>query len=238
MKAQTVDAPARSATPDRTIDAPELRSGVTGAEAGRVTPEMARRILYALMVPAIIMPIAGSMVRVALPIIRDDFGISADMTAWVAVSFTLPFMVLMPLYGRLSDAVGRRRLLLLGIGIFCIGTVMTIVSRDLGLLMAGRAVQGIGASGLMPLGMAFISAIFAADQRGKALGTWSQVGPIAGFVGPLVAGVIITAWGWRASFVVPLLVGVAAFLVVYYVIPSGLSNIAAGLSCDILTGWA
>ena len=94
--------------------------------------------------------------------------------------------------------------------------------------MAGRAVQGIGASGLMPLGMAFISAIFAADQRGKALGTWSQVGPIAGFVGPLLAGVIITAWGWRASFVVPLLVGLAGFLVVYYVIPSGLSNIEPG----------
>ena len=195
------------------------------AETARVSPALARRILYSLMLPSMIMPVAGSMTRVALPIIRDDFQISAEMTAWVAVVFTLPFMVLMPLYGRLSDGAGKRRLLLLGILIFSIGTIMTIASTNLGWLMAGRAVQGIGASGLMPLGMAFISGIFATDQRGKALGTWSQVGPIAGFVAPLVAGVVIVGWGWRAALVPPLLVGIVAFAVVYYTIPSGLSKI-------------
>ena len=231
MKAQTAKTPAhgahRSAT-EASKDQPSVKNDAAGADTARVSPQMARRILYSLMVPAIIMPVAGSMTRVALPIIRDDFQISADMTAWVAAAFTLPFMVLMPLYGRLSDAVGRRRLLLLGIMIFSVGTAMTFLSTNLGWLMAGRAVQGIGASGLMPLGMAFISAIFAPSQRGKAMGTWSQVGPIAGFVGPLVAGVIIVAWGWRAAFLPPLLVGIVAFLVVYLFIPSGLSNIEPG----------
>lgn len=205
------------------------QTGVTGVEAGRVSPQMARRILYSLMLPAMIMPVSGSMARVALPIIRDDFGIPADMTAWVAAAFMLPFMVLMPLYGRLSDVVGRRRLLLLGIAVFTIGTVITLMSTNLGWLLAGRAVQGIGGSGLMPLGMAFISAIFSTDSRGKALGTWSQVGPSAGFIGPLIAGVIIGIWGWRAAFFPPLLVGIAALLVVYYLIPSGLSTIEPGI---------
>ena len=199
-----------------------------GDETARVSPSLARRILYSLMLPSAIMPVAGSMTRVALPIIRDELLLSAEMTAWLAVIFTLPFMVLMPLYGRLSDGVGKRRLLLLGLLIFSVGTVITIVSPSLGWLMAGRAVQGIGASGLMPLGMAFISGIFATDQRGKALGTWSQVGPITGFVAPLVAGVVIVSWGWRAAFVPPLLVRIVAVGVVYYFIPAGLSTIEPG----------
>ena len=203
---------------------------VTGedVEQGHVSRKMAQRMLYALMFPAVIMPITGSITRVALPIIRNDFMITADMTSWVAAAFTLPFMILMPVYGRLSDAVGRRRLLLLGIAIFLVGTAMVMVSKNLGMLMAGRAIQGVGASGLMPLGMAFITAIFTGSHRGRALGTWSQVGPLAGFFAPLLAGVMIAGWGWHMSFVAPLIVGALAFAVVYFVIPSGLSTIQPG----------
>lgn len=230
-KAQTGKTMVRSGNArDSSVSAvrPRTKTRANDVETSRVSPSVANRILHALMVPAMIMPVAGAMVRVALPIIRNDFQISADTTAWVAAAFTLPFMVLMPLYGRLSDVVGKRRLLLLGIVIVCVGTVMTIFSQGLGLLIAGRAVQGIGASGLMPLGMAFISAIFAADKRGRALGTWSQVGPIAGFVSPLAAGVVISLWGWRASFIIPLVVATIAFAVVHHFIPSGLSTIEPG----------
>lgn len=231
MKSETAKLSASGASRQHQPDAvggQRVKADAGGDETAHVSPALARRILYSLMMPSIIMPVTSSMTNVALPIIRNDFQISADMTAWVAAVFTLPFMVLMPLYGRLSDVVGRRRLLLLGILIFTIGTAMTILSADLGWLMAGRAIQGIGTSGLMPLGMAFISTIFPVGERGKALGTWSQVGPSAAFMGPLVAGVVITAWGWRAAFVPPLIVGLAALVVVYIFIPSGLSNIEPG----------
>ena len=193
--------------------------------AATVSPEAAKRILVSLMFPSMLMPLISSMSRVALPIIRDDFQIQADMTAWVAAIFTLPFMVLMPVYGRLSDGLGKRRLILAGIIIFSIGTAITLLAADLAWLMAGRAIQGIGVSGMMPLGMAFISSIFRAEERGKALGTWSTVGPTVAFIGPLAAGFLIAGWGWRAAFIPPLLVGVIAFLVVKKRVPSGLSQI-------------
>ena len=100
------------------------------------------------------------MSRVALPVIRDHFRLQADMTAWVATAFMLPFMILMPVYGGLSDCLGKRRLILAGIFIFSIGTAMATLAPDLSWLMAGRAIQGIGVGGIMPLGMALISTIF------------------------------------------------------------------------------
>lgn len=193
-----------------------------------ISAEAAQRILIGLMIPNIIMPMASSMSRVALPIIRDDFQIPADTTAWIATAFTLPFMILMPVYGRLSDGVGRRRLLLAGIVIFAVGTAMTVTATELAGLMIGRMVQGIGTAGIMPLGMALISTIFSADQRGKAMGTWSSVGPVTGVFGPLLAGFLVTGWGWRGAFAPPLIIGVIAFVVVYKVVPAGLSTVRRG----------
>ncbi|MEZ4728065.1 MAG: MFS transporter [Caldilineaceae bacterium] len=191
-----------------------------------VPADLAQRILISLMFPAMLMPMLSSMSRVALPIVRNDFQIAADMTAWVDSVFTLPFMFLMPVYGRLSDAVGRRRLILAGIVIFALGTAMTVVANSLGWLMVGRAIQGVGTAGMMPLGMALISTVFPTVQReGKALGTWSSVGPTVGFVSPLFAGFLVDHWGWRAAFAPPLLIGLVAFLVVARYVPAGLSAV-------------
>ena len=190
-----------------------------------VSEALARQILISLMFPSALMPLLSSMSRIALPIIRDDFQIQADMTAWVASVFTLPFMVLMPLYGRLSDGVGRRRLILAGIAIFTLGTAITIFAPSLAWLMAGRAIQGVGTAGMMPLGMAFISTIFPAKDRGKALGTWSSIGPTTAFLSPLLAGFLVDFSGWRAAFVPPLAVGIIAFAVVYQKVPAGLSTV-------------
>lgn len=190
-----------------------------------VSLQQARQILISLMFPPMMAVLSMTMTPVALPVIRDDFQIQADVTAWVASVYTLPFMILMPVYGRLSDSLGKRRLILAGISIFSIGTVIAIFAPGLGWLMAGRAIQGVGASGMMPLGMAVISTIFPTAERGKALGTWSSIGPTTGFVGPLFAGFLLAAWGWHAVFVPPLAVGVIAFVIVVKKVPTGLSAI-------------
>ena len=96
--------------------------GLWGDEGGYPPRKTARRIVISLMFPSMLMPMVSSMTRVALPIIRDDFQIQVDETAWVAVAFSLPFMILMPLYGRLSDGLGKRRLILTGVVVFAIGT--------------------------------------------------------------------------------------------------------------------
>lgn len=221
----TAPATSCSAETAETVVSSPNQNGKAARAADRLSPQAAQRILISLMFPAMIMPITSSMSRVALPVIRDQFQIPADTTAWVTTAFTLPFMVLMPVYGRLSDGVGKRRLILAGIVIFALGTAMTLAATDLVWLLAGRAVQGLGTAGMMPLGLALLSSIFKADERGKALGTWSTVGPTTGFLGPLVAGFLVESWGWRMAYVPPLVIGVLAFVVVARVVPAGLSTI-------------
>jgi EmrB/QacA subfamily drug resistance transporter len=216
--------PPESELPARTPPAAAAQSGPAGLI---LTPAAARPILISLMFPSMLMPLVSSMSRVALPIIRTDFQLQADMTAWVSTAFALPFLILMPVYGRLSDGLGKRRLILAGIIIFSAGVAITLFSTNLTWLMAGQVIQGLGLSGMMPLGMAFISTIFRTEERGQALGTWSTVGPILAFIGPPVAGFLVDGWGWRAAFWPPLLVGVVAYVVVKKRVPSGLSQIKA-----------
>lgn len=172
------------------------------------------------MVPAVIMPLSGWMLSVSLPIIRDDFNLSADVAAWIATGFSLPFMIFMPIYGRLSALLGKRRLLLVGITIFIIGSLLAIYSPALGVLMVGRALQGVGAAGLVPLSLAIISETFPAEQRGSAMGKWSTIGPLMGVAGPIVAGFVVARWGWQASFAPAALAAVVGIVVVYLTIPS------------------
>ncbi|MFQ5614475.1 MAG: MFS transporter [Anaerolineae bacterium] len=169
-------------------------------------------ILIGLMVPMIMMSLNFSMFRVALPIIRDDFGIQADIAAWVMTVYTLPFMIFMPLYGRLGDAFGRRRLYLIGITVFLTGTVIAVLAPNLGWLMAGRAVQGLGTSSFVPLSMAIISQRFPPGERGQALGTWNSVMPFMGMISPVLGGLLIDHLGWRTIFGPVLVAGLVGFL--------------------------
>ena len=182
-------------------------------------------ILYALMIPSIIMPLSSSMSRVALPVLRDTFAMSADVVAWTSSAFTLPYMILTPVYGRLSDGVGRRRLILAGIAIFSVGSAMALLASNLTWLMIGRAVQGFGIAGIMPLVIAFIATIFRDGERGKALGTWGSMGPLTAAIGPFFAGFLVDAWGWRAAFAPALLFGLLGLYAVRQRVPAGLSNV-------------
>ena len=179
-----------------------------------------QRLLYSLMIPAIIMPLAGWMFSVSLPTIRDDLQITAELAAWIATSFSLPFMILMPVYGRVSDSLGKRRLLLLGIFIFVIGSIVAILSTDLNMLIVGRIIQGLGISGLLPLSLALLTEVFPSEERGKAMGMWSTIGPLTGVVGPILAGFIVAMWGWRTAFLPPAIIAIISFGVVYFLIPS------------------
>ena len=193
-----------------------------------VHPAVAKQILISMIFPTMLMPLASATTRVALPIIRDDLQIDADVTAWVAAAFMLPFMALMAVFGRLSDGLGKRRMLLAGVAIYSVGTLMTVLAPDLGWLIAGRAIQGIGGAGLTPLAMALIATVFPSGERGKALGAWTTIGPAVAFMTPLIAGFLIDQWGWRASFIPLLFFGVLAIFVIYVKVPPGLSTIIPG----------
>ncbi len=177
------------------------------------------------MFPASLMPMASSVLRVSSPLFREAFGLTAESVAWLSMSFSIPFMVLMPVYCRLSEIVGRRRLIMAGCALFLVGVLTSMFSPSFPILLLGQGIQGVGVAGMTPLGMAYISAIFQRNERGKALGTWSSVGPTIAFLGPLTAGVILSFWSWRITFLLSLFVGVMTLVVVIVAIPAGYSNI-------------
>ena len=179
--------------------------------------------LVGLMLPTVAIIFTQASIGVALPTLRAQFALRADAAAWLVTAYMLPYMILMPLYGRLGDGLGRRRLIYAGLTIFGAGTLLCLAAPTLPLLIAGRCIQGVGASGIMPLGMAVLSDLFPEEERGRALGTWNSAGPIAAIVGPLLAGALLADWGWRVIFVPSALFVVLALLIMPRVVPPGRS---------------
>ncbi len=172
------------------------------------------RILIGLMAPTILAGMSTNMFGVTLPAIRSDFALGADMTAWVVMVYTLPFMTFMPLYGRLGDGLGKRRLLVFGALLFLLGTAMTLTATNLAWLMCGRFIQGMGTAGFVPLCIAIIAQRFPPHERGKVMGAWNSVVPLTGLTVPYLSGLLVDVWGWRAIYLPLLVAGVIAVVVI------------------------
>lgn len=171
------------------------------------------------MVPTGMTILNLSMFGVALPLIRDDFVAEADAMAWLVTAYTLPFVMFMPLYGRLGDGLGKRRLFTIGIILFAAGTGICLLAQSMGLLLLGRVVQGMGTAGVNPLCIAIISESFPSAERGKAMGIWSSTGPATSMFGPFLAGFLVDQWGWQSIFWPGLLASLIAFYVVRRWVP-------------------
>ncbi len=162
--------------------------------------------------------IDGSVVNVALPAIGADLKATPAELQWTINAYLLPLSALLLIGGAAGDHYGRRRLLVLGISIFAAASIACALAVDLTLLLAARALQGIGAAILLPNSLATLGHAFSGEARGKAIGTWAGVGAIAGAVGPPLGGWLVDAIGWRAIFYVNVPVAAAAiFLALRYV---------------------
>jgi EmrB/QacA subfamily drug resistance transporter len=173
-----------------------------------------RGLLIGLMVPMGMTVLNLSMFGVAVPFIRDSFRTEADTVAWLVTAHTLPFVMFMPLYGRLGDGLGKRRLFTVGILLFLAGTVLCLNATSMAVLLVGRVVQGIGTAGVNPLCIAIISELFPGKERGRALGTWSSVGPATAMIAPFLGGFLVDQVGWHSVFWPGILAAVVAIFVV------------------------
>jgi EmrB/QacA subfamily drug resistance transporter len=162
--------------------------------------------------------IDGSVTNVALPAIGADLHATPAELQWTINAYMLPLSALLLIGGAAGDHFGRRRLLVLGIALFTAASIACAVAADLTLLLAARAVQGIGAAILLPNSLATLGHAFTGEARGKAIGTWAGVGAIAGAVGPPLGGWLVDAIGWRPIFYVNVPVALAAiFIAMRYV---------------------
>ena len=160
-----------------------------------------------------------SMFAVAAPQIRIEYSLAADTTSWLSIVFSIPYILLMPFYGRLGDLLGKRRLLLAGSLVYALGSGVCFVAGGFVALIVGRIVQGIGAAAVNPLCLSIISERVSAERRGKAIGTWSTSGPFTGIFGPIVGGALIETFGWRSIFAPTVIMTILSLFFILRLVP-------------------
>jgi len=158
----------------------------------------------------------NTVVNVALPSIQDDLGASLSGLEWTVNAYTLTFAVLLVTGGRLGDIFGRRLVFLCGVVVFALSSAAIGFAPTQGWLVAGRALQGIGAAFMMPGTLSIITNAFPAEERGKAIGTWAGVSALALAIGPVVGGALAEYVSWRAIFFLNLPVAAAAVVVTLF----------------------
>lgn len=157
--------------------------------------------------------------NVALPTIGAELGLASAQLAGVVAAYVVTFGGLMLLGGRLADQVGRRRMLLFGLAVFVLASLVCGLAADGSTLIAGRALQGVGAALLSPAALSAVAAAFSGADRTRALGVWAGVGGI-GFAGGLVLSGALTAGpGWRWVFLVNVPLGLAIAIAVLSSVP-------------------
>jgi EmrB/QacA subfamily drug resistance transporter len=176
--------------------------------------ERRRWMALALVVTAQFMVILDvTIVNVALPTIQRDLGFAQENLQWVITAYTIMFGGALLLGGRLADLLGRRRLLLVGLGIFSVSSLLCGLAWSEGSLIAFRAAQGLGAALLVPAALALLISTFAeGPQRNRALGIYGAVSGSGAAVGVLLGGLLTTYLSWSWIFLVNVPVGVAAIV--------------------------
>ncbi|MFL5699708.1 MAG: MDR family MFS transporter [Ktedonobacteraceae bacterium] len=160
-----------------------------------------------------------TIVSTALPrVIADLQGF--DRYTWVSTAYLLTSTVTVPIYGKLSDLFGRKPIFLFGVVIFLIGSALSGASQSMNELIAFRAFQGLGAGALMPIAIAIIGDLFTPRERGKWQGLTGGVWGLSAIIGPTLGGWITQNTSWRWVFYVNLPVGLAAMLVLIFLMPA------------------
>jgi EmrB/QacA subfamily drug resistance transporter len=178
-------------------------------------PSAARRrlIFAALLLVLFIASLDQTIVSTALPTIVGDLG-GLQHLSWVVTAYLLASTVVGPLYGKLGDLYGRKRVLQVALVIFLIGSALCGVAQSMGELIAFRAVQGLGGGGLIVVSMAVVGDIVAPRDRGRYQGLFGGVFGISTVAGPLLGGFFVDNFSWRWIFYVNLPLGAIALAVI------------------------
>ncbi|HKR25727.1 MAG TPA: MFS transporter [Allosphingosinicella sp.] len=178
-----------------------------------------RLILATCILASSLAFVDGSVLNVALPAIGRAFDATTAEVQWVINAFTLPLTALLLLGGAAGDLYGRRRVMLAGIVLFTAASILCAASPSLEIFLAGRALQGLGAAMLMPNSLAILSASFAGEAKGRAVGTWAAVGAIAGALAPMLGGWLVDGLGWPFIFLLNIPIAAGAILLGWLYVP-------------------
>jgi EmrB/QacA subfamily drug resistance transporter len=187
------------------------------------TPRYSRRDVLLTMSGVLLVMLLASLdqtiVSTAMPRVIGDLN-GFDRYTWVTTAYMLTSTVMIPIYGKLSDMFGRKPLFLVGVVLFLIGSGLCGAAQSMNQLIAFRAFQGLGAAALMPIAIAVVGDLFTPRERGKWQGITGAVFGLSSILGPLAGGWLTENANWRWVFYVNLPVGIAALLVLIFLMPA------------------
>ncbi|MGH3969345.1 MAG: MFS transporter, partial [Mycobacterium sp.] len=175
--------------------------------------------LWAMMVGFFMILLDSTIVAVANPSIMARLDTGYDTVMWVTSAYLLAYAVPLLVAGRLGDRYGPKNLYLAGLGLFTAASLWCGLSGSIGMLIAARVVQGIGAAVLTPQTLSTITRIFPPQRRGVAMSVWGATAGVATLVGPLAGGVLVDALGWEWIFFVNVPIGIIGLGLAVWLIP-------------------
>jgi EmrB/QacA subfamily drug resistance transporter len=170
-------------------------------------------ILFTVIIGTFLGRLDQTIVNLALPKIIQDFGISVSSAGWIATAYILANAIFVPIWGKLGDTLGRKKIYILGFSIFIVGSILAGLSWNFSSMIVFRIIQAIAGSADYPTAMAILAVTYTDDkERAQALGIWSSSFAAATVLGPLVGGPLIDNFGWRSVFLVNLPVGLIGLI--------------------------
>jgi EmrB/QacA subfamily drug resistance transporter len=189
-----------------------MTSTVASPAAGRLTHKQILVVLSGLMLGMLLAALDQTIVATALPTIVSELG-GINHLSWVVTAYLLASTTSTPLYGKVSDLFGRKGVFQFAIVVFLVGSALSGLAQNMGQLIAFRALQGLGAGGLMALAMAIIGDVVSPRDRGRYQGYMGAVFAFSSVVGPLLGGFFVDNLSWRWVFYINLPVGAVALAV-------------------------
>jgi DHA2 family multidrug resistance protein len=192
-----------------------------------LTPEKSKYkwiVMGTVMVGTFMAVLDATIVNVALSKLMATFGVSVDSVEWILTAYLLAFGVMLPSTGWFSNRFGHKRMFLIGLFLFTLGSFLSSLSPSLSILIAFRVIQGIGAGTILPVGMAIITREFPPEKRGIALGFWSVAASASVSLGPTIGGYLIDHYSWHTIFDVNIPIGVMGMAASFIVLREFLSE--------------
>jgi len=199
---------------------PCAQGAILAARADSICAASAKPwVLTATILASSIAYIDESVVNVALPAIETDLATTVVVIQWIINGYTLCLSAFLLVGGAAGDRFGRRRLFVIGLGVFAAASLWCGLSPSITQLISARAVQGLGAALLIPSSLALIGATFDESERGKAIGTWAGFSALAAAAGPLLGGWIVDHVSWRWIFLINPLLALPTIWIAYLRVP-------------------
>jgi EmrB/QacA subfamily drug resistance transporter len=205
MGSASVETAREAATPPPDTAAPP------DAAADRDRRAVFFRVFPSIMLPMFLAALDSTIVATALPDMAADLG-EVERISWVVVSYLVATTIAAPIYGRLGDALGRKKMMLVALFVFVLASVLCAASTSIITITGARVLQGLGGGGLMTLSQALIGEVIPPRERARYQGYMATVFMTSSTFGPVAGGWLTQHWGWRSVFLINLPLGLLALV--------------------------